>query len=70
MKINLDNLNVFYNANDPNDTPNPDLITPLERYHINHADKNCGQYKLLGVYCDEYLSLDAHVETLCNKLNM
>jgi hypothetical protein len=40
-KINLGGLDVYYDANDPNVTPNPDLITPLERYHNNQENKNC-----------------------------
>ncbi len=68
-KLNLNNLNVYYNASDLNAPQNPDLITPLERYHNNHDDKNCLQYKLLGVYLDEFLSLDAHVDSLCSKIN-
>ncbi len=69
IKINSDNLNVYYNANDPGMVPNPDLITPLERYHNNHKNKNCRQYKLLGIHLDEYLSLDYHVDNICNKIN-
>jgi hypothetical protein len=45
-----------YNGNDPDDLPNPDLIMPLERYHNNHDNKHCRQYKLL----DKYLFLDYH----------
>jgi hypothetical protein len=67
--VNMANLQVVYNANDPNVEHNPDLITPLERYHINHEDKNCRQYKLLGIYLDEFLSLDYHVDYVCNKMN-
>ncbi len=67
-KINLQNINVFYDANDPTEIPNPDLITPLEPYHSNHEDRNCRQYKLLGVYLDEHLSLDYHVNNICNKI--
>jgi hypothetical protein len=68
-RINTQNLNVFYNANDHNEVPNPDLITTLERYHNNHENKNCRQYKLLGVSLDEYLSLHCHVDSVCNKMN-
>jgi hypothetical protein len=38
-------------------------------FHNNHDDKKCRQYKLLGIYLDEYLSLDYHVDTVCNKMN-
>jgi hypothetical protein len=68
-KLDLKNLNIYYNANYLNTPQNPDLITPLERYHNNHVDKNCQQYTLLGVYLDEFLSLDAHGDSLCNKMN-
>jgi hypothetical protein len=68
-RIELNYINVIYDANDPSDVPNPDLITPLERYQNNHRNKNCRQYKLLGIYLDEYLSLDYHVDHICNKLN-
>ncbi len=69
-KINTDTLHVYYDANDPNAIPDPDLITPLERYHNNHIiAKNCRQYKLLGIHLDEFLTLDFHVNYLCNKIN-
>jgi hypothetical protein len=68
-KINTDELNVVYNANDLNAEQNPDLIYPLERYHNNHVNKSCRQYKLLGIYLDEYLNLDYHVDYVCNKMN-
>jgi hypothetical protein len=57
----------FYDANDPNELRNPDLVTPHERYHNNHIDKNCSQYKLLGIYIEEFLSLDAHKSTICRR---
>ncbi len=65
----MNTLKIVYNANDPIGVENPDLITTLERYHNNHDDKKCRQYKLLGVYLDEYLSLDYHVDSVCNKMN-
>jgi hypothetical protein len=68
-KINTNGLNLVYNANDPDEVPKPDLITTLERYHNNHENKSCRQYKLLGVYLDEYLTLDYQVDSVCNKMN-
>jgi hypothetical protein len=59
----------MYIANNPGMVPHPDLITALERYHNNHKNKNCRQYKLLGIHLDEYLSLDYHVDNICNKIN-
>ncbi len=40
-----------YNANDPDDLPNPDMNMPLERYHSSQANKNCRHYKLLDKFC-------------------
>jgi hypothetical protein len=68
-RVDFNGMNVLYDANDPNTEPNPDLITPMERYHNNHDNKNCRQYKLLGIYLNEYLSLDYHINYVCSKLN-
>jgi hypothetical protein len=46
----------------------PALITPLERYHDDHEKMEGRAYKLLGVYLDEYLSLNYHVNYLTRKL--
>ena len=54
------------NENGSND---PTKIKILERYHNCHPDKDCRAYKLLGVYLDEFLSLDAHTNYLIKKLN-
>jgi hypothetical protein len=67
--VNMENLNVFYDANDQNEQANPNLVTTLERIHTNHDDKKSRSYKLLGVLLDEFLSLDYHVDKLCSKLN-
>ncbi len=48
---------------------NHDIIIPLECCHNSHENKNCRQYKLLGIYLDECLSLDHHVDYECNKRN-
>jgi hypothetical protein len=67
--VNMENFKVFYDANDPNEQANPNLVTTLERIHSNHDDKKSRSYKLLGVLLDEILSLDYHVDNLCSKLN-
>jgi hypothetical protein len=46
--------------------PDPLLVSPIERVHNNGAEK---RFKLLGVYFDQYLSFDAHVNHLCIKLS-
>ena len=59
---------VVFNENETGCPFNPDLVTPLERYHNNHPKIECRAYKLLGVYLDEHLTLDYHVNNLCKKL--
>ena len=66
-EINLNGLNIIYDDNELNDN-DPQLITPLERYHDNHIKPECRAYKLLGVYLDEHLSFNFHTNYLCNKL--
>jgi hypothetical protein len=59
---------VVYNENEPNQTHDDSLITVLERYHDNHHSSDCRAYKLLGIYLDEHLTLDYHVNHICSKL--
>ena len=50
-------------------TPDPALITPLERVFTNHPSTENRTYKLLGVYLDETLSFKHHIDLTCNKIN-
>jgi len=59
---------IVYNENEPNQIHDNSLITVLERYHDNHQNAECRSYKLLGIYLDEHLTLDAHVDHVCRKL--
>jgi len=59
---------VFYNENEPNVPYDPSLVTVLERYHDTHQSNDCRAYKLLGIYLDEHLTLDTHVNHICSKL--
>jgi hypothetical protein len=68
-KISNDIPDLVIDANEPNESPNPLLINTLERYHNNHVNKNCRAYKLLGIFLDEHLSLNQHVNYLCSKLS-
>lgn len=60
---------VVYNENEPNLPFNPANVSTLERFHTLHENKNCRAYKLLGIYLDENLSLNFHIDNLKNKLN-
>jgi len=60
---------VVYDENEIGCPFNPDLVTTLERYHNNHQKPDCRTYKLLGIYLDEHLTFDLHVNNLCKKLS-
>ncbi len=47
----------------------PDKIFELQRVYNNCPDPDHREYKLLGVYFDEYISFDKHVSILCAKLS-
>ncbi len=67
-KLNANLPDVVFNANERGCPFNPELVTPLERIHNNHINPNSRAYKLLGIFLDENLSLDAHINNLCKKL--
>jgi len=58
---------LVYNENEPNLPQNQ--ITILERYHNGHQKTEARAYKLLGIYLDEHISLDFHVNHLLKKLS-
>jgi hypothetical protein len=51
-KIDNNIANVEYNENEAGEPFDPNLVTPLERFHDNHENIDCRAYKLLGVYLD------------------
>ena len=59
---------IVYDENEPGHPVDNSLITVLERFHDNHPTLDCRAYKLLGIYLDEHLTLDIHVNQLCSKL--
>jgi hypothetical protein len=64
--INEADCQLVYNSTELGYVTDPLLVSPIERVHNNGNEKS---FKLLGVYFDEYLSFDAHINHLCNKLS-
>jgi hypothetical protein len=67
--FNYDSVNILFNDNEPNTDDDLNLIYPLARVHDNNPDPHNRTYKLLGIYLDEYLSLNHHVSQICSKLS-
>jgi hypothetical protein len=58
-----------FNSNDINiDQQDPTLVQQIERIHNKHDDPKMQSFKLLGVYLDEYLTLNKHVDHISAKL--
>ena len=68
-KLDKNIPDLIFDENEPNVPTNTELINTLERYHNNHVSKDCRAYKLLGIYFDEHLTLNHHVNYLRNKLS-
>ncbi len=62
--INENDCQLVYNSTEIGLPSDPALIFPIERVYNAGNEKN---FKLLGVYFDEYLSFDAHVIQLCKR---
>ncbi len=56
---------IFYNENEQNNPDDDIPITLLERYNDNHPSPDCRSYQLLGIFLDEHLTLDSHVNFIC-----
>jgi len=59
---------LLFDENEPNLPFDQNGVTVLERYHDKHTQTDCRAYKLLGVYLDEHLTLDFHVNHIVKKL--
>ena len=68
-KIDTQDKEIVFNDNDPEAPQNPHLIAKLDPVHNNHTNKELRSYKLLGIFLDEYLSFDTHVQAMLNKLS-
>jgi hypothetical protein len=65
-KIEANECVLYFNNNEPGKPVNPALIYPIDRI-CNDGPEKC--FKLLGILFDEYLSFDAHISHLCNKIS-
>jgi len=68
-KIPENTPEVLFDENELHLPHNPSNVIGLERLHDNHVLKENRAYKLLGVYFDEHLSFDSHVNHIVSKLN-
>ncbi len=68
-KIDENIARIFINTNEIGKSNDNDKIFELERVYSNNPNPENQFYKLLGVYFDEYLSFDKHVNVLCAKLS-
>ena len=65
-RIDPADCQLVFNNNEIGQIQHPDLIFPIIRIHGEGEEKS---FKLLGVLFDEYLSFDAHITSLCNKIS-
>jgi hypothetical protein len=66
-KINLQNLDIYFNFNDVGSIETPSLKFKLTRV-FNGGTKGNQTYKLLGVLFDEHLSFNEHVSYMQSKI--
>jgi Reverse transcriptase (RNA-dependent DNA polymerase) len=66
--IDMQGKNLVFNNNEIGKPEDPNLVTPLERICNTNAIPCNRSYKLLGVYFDENMSFNHHVQHICNKL--
>jgi hypothetical protein len=59
---------ITINSNMIDEVQNPDKIQEITRVFNDAANIDDRFYKLLGVYFDEYLNFDKHIDVLCAKL--
>jgi cell fate (sporulation/competence/biofilm development) regulator YmcA (YheA/YmcA/DUF963 family) len=67
-QIPVDLNPIVINSNMADEKQNPTKIQELIRVHNDAANDDDKFYKLLGVYFDEFLTFNKHVEILCAKL--
>jgi hypothetical protein len=67
--INFGDKCIVFNNNIIGQPDEPNLIYEVDRIHSNHNDPNKRSYKSLGVFLDEWLSLNKHISHLCSKMS-
>jgi hypothetical protein len=68
-KCDLGGRKLFFDDNEQDLPFDQGKISEIERVCDDHAEKELRAYKTLGVYFDETLSLNRHVEALVTKLS-
>ena len=63
-KVTVGENAIVYDENEIGLPHDPNLVTPLERFHDKHPNPNCRSYKLLGIHLDETLSFQYHADFL------
>ncbi len=67
-RTDLNGRDVVFNSIDIDAAQDPMLIQRIERIHNKHEDPKLQSFKLLGVYLDESLTLNKHVDHISAKL--
>ena len=67
-KINH-SLQVTYDCNEPGLPYNKNLVFQIDRISFNNEKQDERHYKLLGIFLDEHLTFEKHINNLCSKLS-
>jgi hypothetical protein len=70
-QTNLNGIKIVFDSNDT-DAPikDPNLIQNIECIHDKQRDPKLQSFKLLGVYLDEHLTLNKHINHITSKQSM
>jgi Reverse transcriptase (RNA-dependent DNA polymerase) len=63
-KCDVDGLRLYFADNEPNQPFDQSKVSEIVRVHNDHAESKHRAYRTLGVYFDEHLTLNTHVEYL------
>jgi hypothetical protein len=65
-RVDPADCNLVFNNNEIGQPEMQNLIYPITRIHNDGTENS---FKLLGVFFDEYLSFEAHINNLCTKIS-